>query len=186
MPIHDRSVGASASGGGADRESSAHIRQAESTSCVCTCVRDRRCGIGPESRSTGGRRSGAEAHRMGGQRRTRHSSRSDCGSSGTPAAGMGRAQSRCRCGRREPSPGADVAWVGPVPVQMWAGVSPGPGADVAGVEPSSGTPSSFCRATPASLAASGKVRLRHHPIVSPAPAQMRAGPSAVPAQMWQG
>ena len=32
---------------------------------------------------------------------------------------QGRAQSRCRCGRGEPSPGADVAGVSPVPVQMW-------------------------------------------------------------------
>ena len=30
-----------------------------------------------------------------------------------------RAQSRCRCGSGEPSPGADVAAVSPVPVQMW-------------------------------------------------------------------
>jgi hypothetical protein len=33
---------------------------------------------------------------------------------------------RCRCGRGEPSPGADVAGVSPVPVQMWAGASPVP------------------------------------------------------------
>ena len=31
------------------------------------------------------------------------------------------ARSRCRCGRGEPSPGADVGGVSPVPVQMWAG-----------------------------------------------------------------
>ena len=31
------------------------------------------------------------------------------------------AQSRCRCGGGEPSPGADVAGVSPVPVQMWRG-----------------------------------------------------------------
>jgi hypothetical protein len=30
-------------------------------------------------------------------------------------------QSRCRCGRGESSPGADVAAVSPVPVQMWQG-----------------------------------------------------------------
>ena len=30
-----------------------------------------------------------------------------------------RAQSRCRCGSGEPSPGADVAAVSPVPMQMW-------------------------------------------------------------------
>jgi hypothetical protein len=35
----------------------------------------------------------------------------------------GRAQSRCRCGRGEPSPSADVAGASPVPVQMWQGVS---------------------------------------------------------------
>jgi NADPH:quinone reductase-like Zn-dependent oxidoreductase len=29
------------------------------------------------------------------------------------------AQSRCRCGRRQPSPGADVAGGSPVPAQMW-------------------------------------------------------------------
>jgi hypothetical protein len=32
-----------------------------------------------------------------------------------------RAQSGCRCGRGEPSPGADVGGVSPVPVQMWQG-----------------------------------------------------------------
>jgi hypothetical protein len=32
---------------------------------------------------------------------------------------QGCAQSRCRCGRGEPSPGADVAATSPVPVQMW-------------------------------------------------------------------
>ena len=30
-------------------------------------------------------------------------------------------QSRCRCGRGEPGPGADVAGVSPVPVQMGQG-----------------------------------------------------------------
>ena len=30
----------------------------------------------------------------------------------------GQAQSRCRCGRDGPSPGADVGGMGPVPVQM--------------------------------------------------------------------
>jgi hypothetical protein len=54
-------------------------------------------------------------------------------------------KSRCRCGRGEPSPGADVAGVSPVPVQMWQGrgqsrcrcgkVEASPGADVAGVSP---------------------------------------------------
>jgi hypothetical protein len=34
---------------------------------------------------------------------------------------QGRAQSRCRCGRGEPGPGADAAGVSPVPVQMWQG-----------------------------------------------------------------
>ena len=33
----------------------------------------------------------------------------------------GRAQSRCRCGTGEPSPGADVAAAGPVSVNMWHG-----------------------------------------------------------------
>ena len=32
----------------------------------------------------------------------------------------GRAQSRCRCGRDEPSPRADVCGASPVPAQMWA------------------------------------------------------------------
>ena len=31
------------------------------------------------------------------------------------------AQSRCRCDRDEPSPGADVAGMSPVPVRMWQG-----------------------------------------------------------------
>jgi hypothetical protein len=58
---------------------------------------------------------------------------------------QGRAQSRCRCGRGEPSPGADVAGASPVPVQMWQGRAqsrrrcgkgePSPGADVAGASP---------------------------------------------------
>ena len=50
---------------------------------------------------------------------------------------QGRAQSRCRCGRGEPSPGADVAagepnpsadvaGASPVPVQMWRRASPVP------------------------------------------------------------
>jgi hypothetical protein len=34
---------------------------------------------------------------------------------------QGRAQSRCRCGRGEPSPGADVAEVSLVPMRMWQG-----------------------------------------------------------------
>ena len=38
----------------------------------------------------------------------------------------GRAQSRRRCGRGEPSPDADVGGVSPVPTQMWAAVSPVP------------------------------------------------------------
>ena len=37
----------------------------------------------------------------------------------------GRAQSRCRCGRGEPGPGADVAGASPVLVQMWQGVPAG-------------------------------------------------------------
>jgi hypothetical protein len=50
-------------------------------------------------------------------------------------------RSRCRCGRGEPSPGADMAGVGPVPMQTWQGWAqsrrrcgrgePSPGADVA-------------------------------------------------------
>ena len=56
----------------------------------------------------------------------------------------GWAQSRCRCGRGGPSPGADVGGVGPVPVQigraapvleqMWEGCAC-PSADVGGVGP---------------------------------------------------
>ena len=41
-----------------------------------------------------------------------------------------RAQSRCRCGRGEPSPGADVAGASPVPVRCGR-AEPSPGADVA-------------------------------------------------------
>ena len=37
---------------------------------------------------------------------------------------QGWAQSWCRCGRGGPSPGADVAGVGSVAVQMWAAVGP--------------------------------------------------------------
>ena len=59
-----------------------------------------------------------------------------------PAAGPNLAQSRRRCGSSEPSPGADVAGVSPVPAQMWQRVEavpaqmwqrvePSPGADVA-------------------------------------------------------
>jgi hypothetical protein len=52
------------------------------------------------------------------------------GSAGTAARSRARvpvqmwegwAESRCRCGRGGPSPGADVGGVGPVPVQMWEG-----------------------------------------------------------------
>ena len=39
------------------------------------------------------------------------------------AAWPGQAQSRCRCGRDEPSPGAHVSGLRPVPMQMWAGAS---------------------------------------------------------------
>jgi hypothetical protein len=42
------------------------------------------------------------------------------------------ARSRCRCGRGEPGPGAEVAGRSADDV---AGVSPGPGADVGGVSP---------------------------------------------------
>ncbi len=58
---------------------------------------------------------------------------------------QGRAQSRCRGGRGEPSPGAEVAAVSPVPVQSWQGRAqsrcrvgrgePSPGAEVAGASP---------------------------------------------------
>ena len=34
---------------------------------------------------------------------------------------QGQARSRCRCGRVEPNPGADVAGLSPIPVQMWQG-----------------------------------------------------------------
>ena len=61
------------------------------------------------------------------------------------AMGPGCAQSRCRCGRGEPSPGADVAGASHVLAQMWKGWAqprhrsdsgkPSPGADVAGVGP---------------------------------------------------
>jgi hypothetical protein len=39
----------------------------------------------------------------------------------TADRGIWRARSRRRCGRGEPGPGADVAGVSPVPVQMWQG-----------------------------------------------------------------
>jgi hypothetical protein len=46
------------------------------------------------------------------------------GTDGKPLYGEGcapgTAQSRCRCGRGEPSLGADVGGVIPVPAQMWA------------------------------------------------------------------
>ncbi len=48
------------------------------------------------------------------------------------------AQSRRRCGRGGPSPGADVGGVGPVPAEMWRRYGrdgPSPGADVGGVGP---------------------------------------------------
>jgi hypothetical protein len=41
-----------------------------------------------------------------------------------------RARSRCRCGRGELSPGADVGGASPVPVQTWQRVRPSPGAAV--------------------------------------------------------
>jgi hypothetical protein len=57
---------------------------------------------------------------------------------------QGRAQSRCTCGKGEPSPGADVARASPVPAQMWQGRAqsrctcgkgePSPGADVEGLQ----------------------------------------------------
>jgi hypothetical protein len=70
----------------------------------------------------------------------------------------------CRCGRGEPSFGADVAGASTVPVQMWQGRAqsrrrcgrgePSPGADVAGV--------------------------------SPVPSAGVAGVSPAPVQVWQG
>ena len=54
------------------------------------------------------------------------------------------AQSRCRCGGGEPSPGADVAGESPVPVQLWQGRG-----DVAGAQSRCGrgrvTPGMPCR-----------------------------------------
>jgi hypothetical protein len=62
--------------------------------------------------------------------------------------GRGEPQSRCRCGRGEPGRGADVAGVGPVPMQMRQGRAqsrrscgrgePSRSADVGGVSPSPG------------------------------------------------
>jgi hypothetical protein len=49
----------------------------------------------------------------GGERRERVPGSVDLQQQGAP--------SRCRCGRSEPGPGADVGGVRPVPVQMWAG-----------------------------------------------------------------
>ncbi len=79
---------------------------------------------------------------------------------------MLRGESRCRCGRGEPSPGADVAGVRPVPVQMGQCCEASPGADVAGARP---VPVQMWQ---------GRA-----PLV---PVQMWAGASAVPVQMWAG
>ena len=74
---------------------------------------------------------------------------------------QGRAQSRCS----EPSPGADVAGVGPVPVQMWAGTGPVPVQMWAGASP-----------VPVQMWAGA----------SPVPEQMWAGAGPVLVQMWAG
>ncbi len=49
-------------------------------------------------------------------------------------AQQGWAQSRCRCGRGEPSPASDVGGLGPFLGRMWQG-EPSPGEDLAGVAP---------------------------------------------------
>jgi hypothetical protein len=74
-------------------------------------------------------------------RRTTHRSARPCSTS-TCAGRLPAARSRRRCGRGEPSPGADVAGASPVPAQMWQGRAQSrrrcgrgersPGADVAG------------------------------------------------------
>jgi hypothetical protein len=62
--------------------------------------------------------------------------------------------------------GSAVVQVGPVPVQMWEGVSPVPAQMWAGVS----------RVGPGADVGRGE----------PAPAQMWQGVSPVPAQMWEG
>ena len=93
-----------------------------------------------------------------------------------------RAESR-RCGRKEPSSGADMAGMSQVAVQMWpgwasrgadvAGAKPSPGADVAGVSPVAvqmwlGWAQSLCRC--------GRGE--------PSPGADVAAVSPVPVQMW--
>jgi hypothetical protein len=64
----------------------------------------------------------------------------------------GRAQSRRRCGS---SPGADVAGVSRVPVQMWQG-EPSPGADVAAVSPTNERRHNFTASTQLRAPPSGR------------------------------
>ncbi len=97
---------------------------------------------------------------------------------GADAAG-GCAQSRCRCGRSEPSPGADVEGVSPVPVQIWAG-EPCPGADVAGLGPVPEKPRLACYRLLRTCFALGRRR-------SAEAAQRAVGlKDPVPVQMWAG
>jgi hypothetical protein len=100
---------------------------------------------------------------------------------GPGAVWQGRAQSRCRCGRGEPSPGADVAGVSPVPVPMWRGQK---AAQYLGrCRPPQPPPRT--RGMPKCPAARAKLPCRCGRR-GPTPGADVAGASPVPVQMWQG
>ena len=115
------------------------------------------------------------------------------------------AQSWSRCGRGEPSPGADVAGASRVPAQMWQGRAesrcrcgrgePSPGADVVRGRAESRV---LCRLSPTQPIVHGRpqrtvVRNMHAPISSPIAMAKSAlvcvaltgTSSRVPVKMWQ-
>ena len=90
----------------------------------------------------------------------------------------------------EPSPGADVGAVSPVPVQISAG-EPSPGADVGGVSPVPEKSRLACYRLLRTCFALGRRRSaeaaqRAVGLKDPVPVQMWAGVGSVLVQMWQG
>ena len=107
-----------------------------------------------------------------------------------------RAQSRRRCGSGAPSPGADVAAVCPVPVQMWqrcaqsrrrcGSGAPSPGADVAAVCPVPAQMWQRCAQSRRRCGSGEPGPGVDAAGMSPSPGADVAGVSPVAVQMWAG
>jgi hypothetical protein len=97
------------------------------------------------------------------------------------------AQSRCRCGSGWPSPGADVAGVRPVPVQMWQGCAPVPGQMWEGASPVLMQMWQRMGPVPVQMWHGwAQSRCRCGMGGPSADADMATGTGPVPVQMWQG